>query len=59
MIYLRWLALALLDWLLLLTVPIASPIIAAFTRAQPRHDDGYSWGWIWGTHDNPPQGDEG
>lgn len=59
MIYAKWLVLALLDWLLLLTVPIAALIISAFTRAQPRHDDGYSWGWIWGTHDNPPQGDEG
>ena len=59
MIYLKWLVLAILDWMLLLTVPIAAPIIAAFTRAQPRHDEGYSWGWIWGTHDNPPQGDDG
>lgn len=59
MIYARWLALALLDWLLLLTVPVAAPIIAAFTREQPYGLATYSWGWIWGTYDNPPQGDEG
>ena len=59
MIYVKWLVLCLLDWLLLLTVPVAAPVIAAFTRAQP-HDAGpYSWGWLWGTYDNPPQGDEG
>lgn len=59
MIYARWLVLALLDWLLLLTVPVAAPIIAAFTREQPYGLAPYSWGWIWGTYDNPPQGDEG
>lgn len=59
MIFLKWLALALLDWLLLLTVPIAAPIIAAFTRAKPHGQAPYTWGWIWGTYDNPPQGDEG
>lgn len=59
MIYLKWLVLALLDWLLLLTVPIAAPIIAAFTRVQPYGQRSYSWGGWWGTHDNPPQGDEG
>ena len=59
MIYARWLVLAMLDWLLLLTVPVAAPIIAAFTREQPYGLAPYSWGWIWGTYDNPPQGDEG
>ena len=54
-----WLVLALLDWALLLTVPIAAPIIAAFTRSMPYGQRPYSWGWIWGTWDNPPQGDEG
>lgn len=59
MIYARWLALALLDWLLLLTVPIAAPIVAAIYREQPYGMPEYSWGSIWGTYDNPPQGDEG
>lgn len=59
MIYVKWLALCVLDWLLLLTVPIAAPVIAAFTRAQPHDASPYSWGWLWGTYDNPPQGDEG
>ena len=59
MIYLRWLVLSLTDWLLLLTVPVAAPIIAAIYRAQPYGLATYSWGWIWGTYDNPPQGDEG
>jgi hypothetical protein len=59
MIYARWLGLCLLDWVLLITVPFAAPVIAAFTRAEP-HDNGpYSWGGMWGTYDNPPQGDEG
>lgn len=59
MIYARWLALALIDWILLLTVPLAAPIIAAIYREQPYGMAPYSWGWIWGTYDNPPQGDEG
>lgn len=59
MIYLKWLVLALLDWLLLLTVPIAAPIITAFTREGSHLEPEYNWGSIWGTYDNPPQGDEG
>ncbi len=59
MIYLRWLALAIGDWLLLLTVPVAAPIVAAMYREQPHGMPEYSWGSIWGTYDNPPQGDEG
>lgn len=59
MIYVRWLALATLDWALYLTVPIAAPIIAAFTREQPYGAAPYSWGWMYGTYDNPPQGDAG
>lgn len=55
----RWLVLALLDWALLLTVPVAAPIIAAFTRPMSHDLPVYTWGWIWGTYDNPPQGDEG
>jgi len=59
MIYLKWLALCIADWLLLLTVPLAAPVIAAFTREQLYGQYPYSWGWVWGTYDNPPQGDEG
>lgn len=59
MIFLKWLALALLDWLLLLTVPVAAPLIALFTREQPYNLRPYTWGWLWGTWDNPPQGDRG
>lgn len=59
MIYVRWLTLSILDWLLLLTVPVAAPIIAAIYRDMPYGLAPYSWGWIWGTYDNPPQGDEG
>lgn len=36
-----------------------SIIIPIFTRAQPHGKDRYNWGWIFGTFDNPPQGDEG
>jgi hypothetical protein len=59
MIYLKWLALCLLDWVLLLTVPIAAPVVALLTREGSHLDPVYNWGWIWGTYDNPPQGDEG
>ena len=59
MIYTKWLVLALLDWVLLLTVPFAAPIVAAIYREQPHGLPSYSWGWMWGTYDNPPQGDEG
>lgn len=59
MIYLKWLALAMVDWALLITVPFAAVIISLFTREMPYGLPRYTWGWIWGTHDNPPQGDEG
>ena len=59
MIYLKWLALALLDWLLLVTVPVAAILVSAFTREQPYNMRPYTWGGLWGTYDNPPQGDEG
>lgn len=59
MIYLKWLVLAVLDIALLLTVPLAAPVIAAFTKAQPFGMAPYTWGGWWGTYDNPPQGDEG
>lgn len=58
MIYLKYIGLVLLDFLALLTVPIAVPVICIFTRARPDLDEhGEPWGWIYGTWDNPPQGD--
>ena len=59
MIYFKWFVLCILDWMLLLTVPVAAPIVALFTRYQSYGEYPYTWGWIWGTYDNPPQGDEG
>lgn len=59
MIYIKWFFLSLLDLLLLPTVFVVAPVVSLFTRAQP-HDQGpYTWGGLWGTYDNPPQGDEG
>lgn len=59
MIFLKWAVLAVIDILLLFTVPFAAPVIAAMYRAQPHGLGKYTWGWMWGTYDNPPQGDEG
>jgi hypothetical protein len=59
MLYVKWLVLALTDILLLLTVPFAAPVVALFTKEQPHGQGTYKWGWLWGTYDNPPQGDEG
>lgn len=59
MIYLKWFLLVLVDYALTLTVPFVAPIVAAFTREQPHGLPEYHWGWLWGTYDNPPQGDEG
>lgn len=88
MIYLKWLLLAIVDWLLVLTLPTVAPVviaaylllpwtlptalvalyllmvaaiptIALFTKEQPYGLRPYKWGWMWGTWDNPPQGDRG
>jgi hypothetical protein len=48
-----------LDWVLLLTVPFAALLISLFTREGSYLESEYTWGWIWGTYDNPPQGDKG
>lgn len=59
-IIIKWLASAMLHILLLPTVLLAAPIISLWTRpAAHNRPGGYRWGWIWGTYDNPPQGDEG
>lgn len=36
----------------------AAIIIPLFYRAQEEGKDNYTWGWIFGTFDNPPQGDK-
>ena len=59
MIYLKWSLLALIDILLLVTLPVAAPLISLFTKEGPYGLPEYTWGWIWGTFDNPPQGDQG
>lgn len=58
-VLIKWLLFAVVNILLLLTTPIAVILISLFTREQPHGKPSYSWGWIWGTYDNPPQGDEG
>lgn len=47
-------------FILLPTVFIVAPILGLFTKAAPhKKPGGYKWGSIYGTYDNPPQGDEG
>lgn len=61
MIYIKYL-LSVAAYLAALPTTIFMPfIVAAFTRYQEIKPDGelYNWGWIWGTFDNPPQGDRG
>lgn len=59
-IYLKWAASAALHIALLPTVPVAAPVVALLSRPDVhKKPGGYRWGWIWGTYDNPPQGDEG
>lgn len=57
--YAKWAAYVLIDFVLTLTIPFVAPVIAAFTREQAYGAETYSWGWLYGTYDNPPQGDEG
>lgn len=60
MIYVKWLLLTLIDYFLLIVTAIpAAIIVPLFTRAQSYDKEVYTWGWLWGTYDNPPQGDEG
>lgn len=59
-VYLKWLALFVVDIVLtIFTVLPAAIIVPLFTRAQQWGKAEYTWGWLWGTYDNPPQGDEG
>lgn len=60
MIYIRYVALFVIDILLtILTVLPAAIIVPLFTREQEYGKPEYTWGWLWGTFDNPPQGDQG
>lgn len=59
MIYAKWLLLSIIDYLLWPTIFVMAPSIAVFTREQSYGMAPYSWGWLWGTYDNPPQGDQG
>lgn len=60
MIYLRYIGLFLVDILLtIFTVLPAAIIVPLFTREQEYGKPEYTWGWLWGTYDNPPQGDQG
>lgn len=58
MLYFKYLLLVLLDLVTLLSSVVAVPILSIFTRPQPDlNEAGEPWGWIYGTWDNPPQGD--
>lgn len=60
MIYIKWLALTLIKFFVMFpTLLVAPQVIALFTREMPHNLPSYSWGGLWGTFDNPPQGDEG
>lgn len=60
MIYLKWFGLFAVDIVMTLFTAIpAALIVPMFTRAQEYGKPAYTWGWLWGTYDNPPQGDEG
>ena len=58
MIYFKYLLIVLLDILANISNFIVAPILSIFTRAKPDlNEKGEQWGWIYGTWDNPPQGD--
>lgn len=58
-VYIKYGLLVILDTVSLLSSFIAVPILSIFTKAQPDLDEeGEAWGWLYGTWDNPPQGDE-
>lgn len=58
-LYLKYVSLVVLDLLSLLSSIPVVPILSLFTKAKPDlNERGEPWGWIYGTWDNPPQGDE-
>lgn len=44
---------------MILTIWWAPFVVSIFTKPQPHGLSIYKWGSLWGTFDNPPQGDEG
>lgn len=59
MVFIKWFVLCLFDWFMHLTLVFMPPVIALFTREMPYGQRPYTWGSLWGTWDNPPQGDQG
>lgn len=57
--YLKWILGTIGKLVLFLTVPIANTLVPLFYKEQTVGLSRYTWGGIWGTFDNPPQGDRG
>lgn len=59
-VFLKWIV-GVIGYIFLLVTTIwwAPWIVSIFTRPMEHKLDKYTWGSIWGTFDNPPQGDEG
>lgn len=57
MTILRFIASVWLYVSLLPTVYVVAPILSLFTKPDFEDKEQYRWGRIYGTHDNPPQGD--
>ena len=58
MIYAKWFVFFLGDILMWISNLFVAPILSLFTKAQPDlNEKTKQWGWLYGTWDNPPQGD--
>jgi hypothetical protein len=58
MIYIEWALKTLLDLFMVLAAFLLAPFISIFTEAQEDLDETTPyWGGLFGTYDNPPQGD--
>ena len=57
MIIIRYIVSTILYIALLPTVYVVVPFLSLFTRPDWDDKEQYRWGWLYGTHDNPPQGD--
>lgn len=58
-VFIKWSFSVIVYALLLPTVLVVSPILSLFTEPKKHGKKRYTWGGIYGTYDNPPQGDEG